>query len=274
MKVNAFIVGAQKAGTTSLYEWLIQHEDIYGESALKDYPFFIDEALYSKGVTYFEDQFKQAKNEKIVISGCVDYIENLESLERIKFYNPEAKIILLLRKPEDRIRSAFNFLRQLGKEENDDINIAIQNDKEYIERSLYGKKLEYLFRIFKSSNIKIIFFEELIENPEAVVDNTICFLGLKTIEDIKIFNANKTKNVKFKRLNKVLFDKSSNSFLRSIFKNVFSPNSRVKIRRTIKNLNTRKKDALINQELNSHYKNVLQEDLKNIKKYIEINESW
>jgi len=274
MKVNAFIIGVQKAGTTSLYEWLIQHQDIYGESALKDYPFFIDETLYSKGDTCFEDQFRDVKNEKIIISGCVDYIENPESLERIKRYNPEVKVIVLLREPEDRIRSAFNFLRQLAKEENDDINSAIEQDEEYIERSLYGKKLEHLFRIFNSSNIKIIFFEELIKNPEAVIDKTISFLGLKTKEDIKTFNANKTKNVKFKFLNKVLFDKSSNNFLRSIFKNVFSSNTRVKIRRAIKNLNTHKKDEFIKQELNSNYKNLLKEDLKKIEKYIQINETW
>lgn len=274
MKVNAFIIGAQKAGTTSLYEWLIQHQDIYGESALKEDPFFIKEELFSKGDTYFEEQFRHVKNERIVISGCVDYIENQESLERIKRYNPEAKVILLLRKPEDRIRSAFNFLKQLDKEENDDINKAIEQDAEYVERSLYGKKLDYLFRIFDSNNIKIIFFEELIKNPDDVVEKTVSFLGLKTKETIKIFNANETKNVKFKFLNRVVFDKSSNNFLRSIFKIVFSPNIRVKIRRAIKNLNTNKKDEFVKQELKHHYKDLFNEDLKKIKKYIKIDETW
>lgn len=274
MKVNTFIVGVQKAGTTSLYEWLIQHEDVYGESALKDYPFFIEEELYSEGGSFFEDQFRHAKNEKIVISGCVDYIENPASLERIKNYNPEAKILLLLRKPEDRIWSAFNFLRQLAKEENEDINRAIEHDEEYIERSLYGKKLDYLFKIFNSNNIKIIFFEDLIEKPEDVVDSTLQFLGLKPKDIIQTFNANKTKSVKFKFINKVLFDKSSNNFLRGIFKNIFSANTRVKIRRAIKNLNTQKKDGFIKQELNSYYKDLLKEDLKKIKKHIQINETW
>ncbi|MFD2822504.1 sulfotransferase domain-containing protein [Lacinutrix iliipiscaria] len=274
MKVNTFIIGVQKAGTTSLYEWLIQHQDIYGESALKDYPFFIDKTLYSKGTSFFENQFRHLSNEKVVISGCVDYIENPDSLERIKNYNPEAKIILLLRKPEDRIRSAFKFLRQLSKEENDDINKAIEQNKEYIERSLYGKKLEYLYRIFNKNNINIIFFEELIKNPEEVVDKTLNFLGLETKEVIKIFNANKTKNVRFKSLNKVLFDKNSNNFIRSIFKKLFSSNTRVKIRRAIKDLNTQKKSELIKQELNSQYKDLFKEDLMKIKKYIQIDETW
>jgi len=46
--INAFLIGAQKAGTTSLYEWLGQHPDVYAPEELKDYHFFTNPKLLKK----------------------------------------------------------------------------------------------------------------------------------------------------------------------------------------------------------------------------------
>ncbi len=39
-RINTFIVGAQKAGTTSIYDWLGQHPEIEASPEIKDYHFF------------------------------------------------------------------------------------------------------------------------------------------------------------------------------------------------------------------------------------------
>ena len=44
--INTFLIGAQKAGTTSLYDWLSQHPEVSAPSAIKDYHFFTNEKLF------------------------------------------------------------------------------------------------------------------------------------------------------------------------------------------------------------------------------------
>jgi Sulfotransferase domain len=274
MKVNTFIVGVQKAGTTSLYEWLIQHEAICGEIFLKDYPFFNNSDLYEQGTELLEDKFNY-NNEPVVISGCVDYIENSIGLERIKNYNPQSKIILILRNPEDRIYSAFKFLRQLSKETHDDINDAIKNDPSYLNRSLYANKIEVLHKIFSEEQIKIIVFERLTSHPEAVVKEVFEFLGVSSQNDIKFFNANKTGEARFKTVNKILFDKEKNKGLRKLAKIVVPAKARLMLTRFIKDSNTKKSIPKGNaQELSSAYKNILLEDRKKLEKYIDVEAYW
>ena len=274
MKVNTFIIGVQKAGTTSLYEWLLQHPQVCGEIFLKDYPFFIDSKLYEQGSHILENRFN-CLNEPVVISGCVDYIEDFDSLKRIKSYNPDAKVILILRKAESRIQSAHTFLRQLAKEEHEDINEAIENDEEYLNRSIYAKKVAQLHDLFKSSQIKIILFEKLVAKPSAVLEEVFEFLTIEQTTEIKIFNANKTAEPRFKVINKIVFDKESNLVLRSIVKKVFPPKLRLQIQRFIKNTNTKKRaSSNKKQTLNEKYIEAFKKDREALKKYIDVETYW
>lgn len=274
MKVNTFIVGVQKAGTTSLYEWLIQHQDVCGEIFLKDYPFFNDPELFGQGNSLLENRFT-CLEKPIVVTGCVDYIENPEGLKRIKEYNPNAKIIVVLRNPEKRIRSAFKFLRQLSKEKYDNINDAIKNDPAYINRSLYSRKLDVLYNIFPKEQVKLVIFEQLTKMPESVLQEVFEFLGVPSQDNIDYFNANKTGEARFKSVNKILFDKESNKAFRSVVKTLLPAKTRLKIQRFVKDYNTKK--AAPSQEesdLDPAYKELLQADRKKLNSYFDVEEYW
>src|SRR5690606_37547874 len=171
MKYNLFIVGVQKSGTTSLYECLIQHPNIEGDSSLKDLPFFSKERTSSE-IEEFEKKLPVTLEvtPSFKMTGCVDYIEDLYSLKCIKAYNGEARVILLLRNPYDRMISAFRFLRQLSLEKNEKFTTAIENNSEYLDRSLYFEKVKNLFEVFNKENVKIVYFEELVRNPTKVTN--------------------------------------------------------------------------------------------------------
>ena len=49
-KINTFLIGAQKAGTTSLYDWIGQHPEVHAPDAIKDYHYFTNESYFKKGV--------------------------------------------------------------------------------------------------------------------------------------------------------------------------------------------------------------------------------
>ena len=42
---NTILIGVQKAGTSSLYDWITQHPEVCGNVAVKDFPFFINNHL-------------------------------------------------------------------------------------------------------------------------------------------------------------------------------------------------------------------------------------
>ena len=66
-KVNLLIIGAQKAGTTSLYQYIKQHPDVYF-SEIKEITYFVVDKYYQKGIEYFHSFFSKYNNEKIIAS--------------------------------------------------------------------------------------------------------------------------------------------------------------------------------------------------------------
>ena len=273
MKYNLFIVGVQKSGTTSLYEWLIQHPNIEGDSSLKDLPFFSKERTSSE-IEEFEKKLPVTLEvtPSFKMTGCVDYIEDLYSLKCIKAYNGEARVILLLRNPYDRMISAFRFLRQLSLEKNEKFTTAIENNSEYLDRSLYFEKVKNLFEVFNKENVKIVYLEELVRNPSQVTNEVFSFLGLENYNKIEFFNANKTEKVKFGFLNSLVFDKNKAKFLKGIVKKIFSSNTRVKLRRKFKSLNVSKKEEDEKFYFSESIKNLISKDIAKLKEIVDVYE--
>src|SRR5580698_1501830 len=100
LKPNFFIVGAPKSGTTSLYDYLKEHPQVFLPK--KELYYFcydltfrtppISENIYLK---YYTD----ANNQKAVGDASVYYLLSPGAAKKIKDFNPEAKIIVMLRNP-------------------------------------------------------------------------------------------------------------------------------------------------------------------------------
>src|SRR5918995_644162 len=133
---NFFIIGAQKAGTTSLYHYLNQHPQIY-MSPVKE-PFFFDHEFSSNGEVvqqeFAEHQalFQGAKGETAIGEASPLYIYAPGTPERIKEYVPEARSIALLRNPADRAYSAFLHAVRIGVEPCTDFAQALRGEEERV----------------------------------------------------------------------------------------------------------------------------------------------
>src|SRR6188508_1581564 len=121
---NFFIVGAPKAGTTSLYYYLKRHPEVF-MSPIKEPNFFayeetIKQNLYhkEKGVGTLEeykDLFAEANGRhKAIGEASVSYLFYPPVPERIKQMVPDAKIIISLRNPVDRALSHYYMEYKLG----------------------------------------------------------------------------------------------------------------------------------------------------------------
>lgn len=111
-----FIVGAQKAGTTSLYKYLGAHPDIYMPIE-KEIPFFdkteIDQLAWAK---YRETYLTPRRGERIAGTSSPQYMCDYRVPGRIAEYAPNAKIIIILRDPIERAVSHYKMLVSRGAE--------------------------------------------------------------------------------------------------------------------------------------------------------------
>ncbi len=209
IKPNIFLIGVQKAGTTSLYHYLRKHPNIFGPE-IKDYnnshPFFTDSDYFMNNQKEFEKLFSENDMIENVITSEVEFIEHKDALIRIKEYCPEAKIIVSLRNPVERLKSMYKFYNQIGSNpENLDFEEALKLKPElYLKRSVYSEKIKDLFNVFKPSQIKIVYFEDITGSKfDLVMEELYDFIGVQK-NDNPFIHENKTRKVKHGFVDRVM----------------------------------------------------------------------
>ncbi len=233
-KVNLFIVGAMKAGTTSFVEMLKQHTDIYvppvkephyfvntlPKSIYEPSRFFsLDEYLKNEfpkplHITKIEteEQYKKIYSlhgtQKYVVDASTCYLSAPESPEKIYSYNPDAKIIIIKRNPLERAFSHYTMHVNLGREKRS-FNKAIEDDivafsnntlpwYSYLNMSLYNTQIERYNTLFKE--VLIIDSEILFKNKESVLKEVTHFLNIEVFKPTLSLHKNKSRSVRFKKL--------------------------------------------------------------------------
>jgi len=195
MKVDFFIVGAPKSGTTSLYHYLSEHPHVE-MSSQKEPDYFSDKAIQEQGMYYgknrintlddYEGLFAQ-KEGVIYGESSVSYLFYDNVAENIKSYNPNAKIIIMLRNPVERAFSHYLMDYRLGlvSESFEDIVKKKSNHKyanlfyqQYIQVGEYANQLKRYLNVFNRENILLIDYEDFKKDVAGVVNKTYLFLGV------------------------------------------------------------------------------------------------
>jgi len=190
---NFFIVGTAKAGTTSLYEYLKEVPGIY-MSPVKEPNYFSVNTTPSnleispyQDKTKYQDLFRKVKNEKIIGEASPTYLADPDSPKLIHKVSPNAKILISLRDPVERIFSFYLMLVRLGATKlsfHEVIELSLKTEKEgeapklLLARGLYFENVKRYIDTFGSDQVKIIIFEEFIKNPRAAVNEILKFLGI------------------------------------------------------------------------------------------------
>jgi hypothetical protein len=223
-KPNFFIVGAPKAGTTSLYHYLAQHPDIY-MSPLKEPSYFslelrpgnfetkaraeversIEEVrryVYgsmtekrSNGlVCEWEDYlhlFARATNQRAIGEASVSYLWSKTAAEGISSRIPNAKIIMILRAPQER---AFSHYQQkitdgsLTQSFRDYVKASLSVSGEYIsvyrpflEIGLYAEQVQRYLAHFPRERVGIWIYEETKARPREFMRELLEFLKVDSV---------------------------------------------------------------------------------------------
>jgi len=220
-KVNLLILGTQKAGTTSLYEYIRQHTNIYF-SDVKEVTYFVNDELYRLGEDYYHSFFSRVKSEEIIASAYVHMLPCRKCPERVRDYNPDMKFIIMLREPVDRAYSAYNYAIKNGWEDirnsfEDTLFLEKERLKEekydltYFENGKYHKHIKHWMSFFPKENFLLIKDTELKGSPKEVLEKIFSFLGIEnqanSIDTSREYN--KAGVVRSKRLQAFLLNKNS-----------------------------------------------------------------
>ena len=214
MKVNLFCIGAQKAGTTTLYEILIKHPDI-SFSRAKELHFF-NTKRYKKCIDYYHSLFNDRKA-KYFADFTPGYMIDPKVSQRLFRYNPNAKIIAILRHPVDRAFSNYQMHQRNGKEKRTfkssilaeieaiKLKNSVLNYDGYVMRGLYSKQLKYFLDLFDHHNIKIILFEDLINKQKETIAEVYAFLEVEEIEYTQPTIANENYKPRFRLIHDAFY---------------------------------------------------------------------
>lgn len=225
---NFLIVGAAKAGTTSLYNYLAQHPQIY-MSPKKEPRYFAPEYYTTfyrnaignqhrdKGMSLaeYEALFSDVTDEIAIGEASTEYLLFEKSAARIKAAIPQAKIIIILRDPVERAFSAYCYHLRDGREtlsfeeslahEPIRVRDKWQVGWFYLQGGFYYKQVKRYYQQFAPDNIKLILWEDLNRNPHAVCADIFNFLQVNTEFVPDLSRANQSRLPRSKFMNRCLF---------------------------------------------------------------------
>jgi hypothetical protein len=113
---SVLIIGAQKGGTTSLFNYLVQHPDVR-EPFGKEIHYF--DLHYGRGPRWYQGRFpyrRQLDGGKLTLDASPYYLAHPLAPERAAAMLPDVKLIALLRNPIDRALSHYQHERKGGRE--------------------------------------------------------------------------------------------------------------------------------------------------------------
>ena len=214
---NFLIIGAAKGGTTSLYNYLRQHPDIY-MSPMKEPNYFTDEdQLFGKrsvrARSEYERLFAEVNGERAIGEATPRYLNAIGGVRRIHADLPGVRLIATLRQPAERGFSAYQ-ARFTDSSEFAPVEEVMQPGNYQYESGLYHAKLQRYFDTFPREQIKVILFDDLIAKPEETVRSLFEFLGVApdfAVDTTTRFN--RTYSPRFVGLTR-LFNATANSFAR------------------------------------------------------------
>ncbi|TLX73223.1 sulfotransferase domain-containing protein [Labilibacter sediminis] len=228
------IVGVQKGGTTSLYNYLTEHPDI-APACTKEVHYF--DYNYHKGKNWYAKHFpfKWKAKGKITGESSPYYIYHPQSLKRIKQDFPNVKIIVMLREPLSRAFSHYHMELRRGNEKIRPFEQAIKQESivleehqkllenpkyysfphqtySYISRGYYVKQIKEIYELFPNEQVLILKSENFYSNTQEEYLNVCNFLKIPAFElpNIKIHNKGTYKKEEFSKELKSIFINSNN----------------------------------------------------------------
>lgn len=207
---NLFIIGAAKAGTTTLYHALNQHEKVC-MSFDKEPMFFSKDEYYLRGIQWYRDTFFP-RGEMYPICGeaTPHYLYWAEKVapritENLK--SDQVKFVAIFREPVER---AYSWYWNMVREGCEDLSFeeAIQSESGrlsqhgdtfkstgsmiygYLKGGEYARQIKHFLTYFPKENFHFLLQEDLKYDFDKAIAGLLSFLGLNSSYDVEVVFGN------------------------------------------------------------------------------------
>jgi hypothetical protein len=230
-KPNLFIVGHPKCGTSALYYYLKQHPDIF-MPYVKEPSYFADDVNTFLLISFPElrtlkgylSLFKDARDQKVVGEASPSYLCSKTAAKRIYEFNPDAKIIMVIREPvsflydhhtellkaralpfevESNFEKALNLEDSRKSGKNIPPNCIEPALLFYSDIIKYTEQIKRYLKYFPRKNVKIIIYEDFRKDNLKTLKEILEFIGVDSGFNFELAEINTPVSVKnrfFKRI--------------------------------------------------------------------------
>jgi len=207
-----FIAGAPKCGTTALASYLSEHPDIY--LAKKEMHFFgadlhFGRRFYRRDLRGYLEEFSGWKNERLGGEASVWYLFSATTAAEIHAFNPDARVLIMLREPARMLHSLHHQFCFDGNEHLSSFAAALaaEGDRRegrqisrrayfaqgllYRKVAAYAEQVKRYFDVFGRDRVRVLLYEEFASDPQAAYRETLDFLELEwpqTPPEFKVIN--------------------------------------------------------------------------------------
>lgn len=206
---NLVIAGAPKCGTTSLFDWLVDHPQVCGSSVKEPFYLMDDEHplrqlhrnYHDYGLAGYEELFSNCKkHHKIVAEATTHYIYQQTAMDVLSALPTKPKLVFVLRKPSERIFSSFGYTKNNQGRVRPDMTFAefidhLKSEPEDAARDwvwgashyllprdvTHSRYIDYLSQWrdrVGSDRMRILLFETLRADPRPVLEELCLWLGI------------------------------------------------------------------------------------------------
>ena len=195
---SVLVIGAARAGSTSLYAYLLDHPSLAAPSHKEIHYFDLN---FRRGPDWYRRHFPLRRSGRITGEASPYYLFHPHVPERVLATLPDVKLIALVRDPIDRAYSHYQLACRNGREQLsfeeaidaepgriDSESARVLADPEYrslahrhhsyLARGRYAEQLERWLAVFPSEQLHVIRSEDLFESPAATLREVHSFLGL------------------------------------------------------------------------------------------------
>lgn len=189
------IIGVQRSGTTSLHRWLSLHPQIT-PCDMKEVHYF--NRNWERGNHWYHSLFplpSEMGQDNITFEATPRYFYEPPVAARIQQYNPDIKLVVILRNPIERAYSHWAYAnrglpqpaltfeatmqRDITDIEKNGAFTMLDSPSNMVDRGFYYDQFLRLFNYFDPSQVHICEYEDLKLNPTHLLDELVAFLGLK-----------------------------------------------------------------------------------------------
>ncbi len=195
-RVDFVVAGAQKSATRALGRFLSQHPEIgLTRDEILEPHFFDQKELFNSHINFdvYHDYFSPESLAKTTGDITPNYLYWKTAIPNIRIYNPDMKIIVLLREPAQRAYSQWVMQIESGKEQSRFLWALLKEpfrwivhgqhrNYSYIQRGYYSRQVKRLYAYFPKEQCLILRTKDLREDHNKTMHRVFQFLGVESCD--------------------------------------------------------------------------------------------